>query len=462
MKDKIISMAPFFVILGIVLVWGFMQGWFSPAPASEEAPDDVAAISGTAEPAGTTTEPVPAAPPAPVETAPAASTPPVPAPTAVPTPLAAAPVVAANEAPATLWSTYHGDANLAGVAAGTLPDAPARLWRFQTSAPLFYGPVSSASMLHFVNSHGEISTVDFTGKKIWSKQLTRKSVNDDTEQNARVDGPLCCFDSTLLVGTMAGTIYAFDAATGNEKWRHEMGSPVLGSITYQPASATQPQARVYVIGQDDGALHCLSFADGTPLWKSEPIDRCDGSPAAGDGVVSFGSCASALHVVSAEDGAILKNIAIGKESQVAGGVAIRGNSVFSGTHAGELIHANLTTGEIVWTNTDCVAEVFTTPAVSTDKVIYGGMDDTVYAVERATGKNVWKFDAKGMPGSAVIVGDKVVVTANGVLYLLALADGKQLWSYEVSDEITPPSIINGMILVGGKDGSLSAFGAAQG
>ena len=94
-------------------------------------------------------------------------------------------------------------------------------------------------------------------------------------------------------------VLCFDAATGNEKWKHDMGSPVLGAITYQPASATQPQARLYVIGQEDGALHCLSFADGSPLWKSEPIDRCDGSPAAGEGVVSFGSCASAAPAVQA-------------------------------------------------------------------------------------------------------------------------------------------------------------------
>lgn len=434
MKDKLLSMAPFFVILLIILVWGSMQGWFSPTPAPEKEPDNVAAVAET----------------------------PAPAPAPVPQSIPPTPTPAPNEAPASTWSTYHGDTNLAGVARGTLPDAPSRLWRFQTNAPLFYGPVASESLLHFVTSRGELVTADFTGKKIWSKQLTRTSINDEVEQNARVDGPVSCYESTLVLGTMAGVVYAFDAATGNEKWRHDMGSPVLGAITYQPASATQPQARLYVIGQDDGALHCLSFADGSSLWKSEPIDRCDGSPAAGEGVVSFGSCASALHVVNAENGAILKNISIGQESQVAGGVAIRGDSVFSGTHAGEMIHANLATGEILWSNSDCEAEVFTTPAVGVDKVIYGGMDDTVYAVDRATGKNVWKFDAKGMPGSAVIVGDKVLVTANGVLYMLSLADGKQLWSYEVSDEITSPSIINGMILVGGKDGSLSAFGPLQG
>lgn len=458
MKDKLVSMAPFFVIIAIVLIWGFMQGWFSPAKAPEAlTATPTPPVSKSAPPSAATT---PAPEPAPPAATPA--TPPAPAASAVPAPAMSPASAAAGEQPAAMWSTYHGDTNLAGVAPGVLPDTPAKLWRFQTSSPILYGPVASASLLHFVTSQGELNTVDFTGKKIWSKQLKSKSVNDEVEQNARVDAPVACFESTLILGTMSGTVYAFDAVTGEEKWRHEMGSAVLGSVTYQPASANQPQARVYVIGQDDGALHCLAFADGTPLWKGEPIERCDGSPAAGDGIVSFGSCASALHVISAENGTMLKNVPIGDDSQVAGGVAIRGTSVFSGTHSGSVIHINSSTGEILWTNTDCEAEVFTTPAVSADRVVYGGMDDTVYCVDRTTGKQVWKFDAKGMPGSAVIVGEKVVVSADGQLYILALADGKQLWSYEVSDEITAPSVINGMILVGGKDGSLSAFGTAHG
>ena len=445
MKDKLVSMAPFFVILGIVLVWGFLQGWFSPATGPEPAESAPPAVAGTAE--TTETPETAAASPGTPSTREAGaggdstqSTPP--------------------EGAAATWSTYHGDANLAGVAAAILPDTPARLWRFQTNAPILYGPVASEKLLHFTTSQGEVVAVDFTGKKSWSKQLTRTSINDNAEQPARVDGPVSCFDSTVLLGTMAGVVYALDAATGDEKWRRDIGSAILGAVTYLPASDTRPNARVYVIGQDDGALHCLAFDDGAPIWTSEPIDRCDGSPAAGENIITFGSCASALHVVNATDGTILQNVTVGDDSQIAGGVAVRGNAVFTGSHSGHVFQADIAEGKVVWTNEGTGAEVFTTPAVGADRVVYGSMDDFVYCLDRASGQEIWKWDSSGLPTSPVIAGDKVVVGSDGVLYMLSLASGDVLWRFEVSDEISSPSIINNMIVVGGKDGSLSAFGAA--
>ncbi len=448
MKDKLISMAPFFVILALVLGWGVMQGWFTsaPLPESPESPESrLAAVAETTPPESAPKENAPETaetpPPATQESAPATPPP-------------------ADEPTAQRWSTYHGDTQLAGVIDVALPDAPSRIWRFQANSAIYHGPVASESLVHFVTGKGEVFGVDFKGVKAWSRQLTRLSPVDQTEKPARVDGPVSCFDETVFVGTMAGTLHALNAATGEEKWQTDIDSTILGAATMQPASGDQP-ARVYVIGQDDGALHCLNMNDGTPLWKSEPIDRCDGSPSSGAGVLAFGSCASALHVISADSGDILHNISLGDDDQVAGGVAFRGSSLFSGSHSGELFHADTKTGEIVWSNTDAESEIFTTPAVSPTHVIFGSMDDNFYALDRANGQLRWKFAARGLTMSPVIAQDKVVVGAGGVLSLLALETGEELWSFEVSDEISSPSIIEGMILVGSDDGSLSAFGTPE-
>lgn len=445
MKDKLVSMAPFFVIVTVVLGWGIMQGWFSSDPLPESPEPGIAAVSETTPPE-----------PDPEENTPEATT----APTLAPQENAPATPPPADEPTAQRWSTYHGDTQLAGVVDVALPAAPSRLWRFQANGAIYHGPVASEKLLHFVTSKGEVFGVDFKGVKAWSKQLTRTSPVDQSQKNARVDGPVSCFDETVFVGTMAGTLYALNAETGEERWSTDIDSTILGAPTMQPAAGSLP-ARIYVIGQDDGALHCLNMNDGTPLWKSEPIDRCDGSPSSGAGVLAFGSCASALHVISADSGEILHNISLGDDDQVAGGVAFRGDSIFSGSHSGELFHANANTGAIVWSNTDAESEVFTTPAVSPTHVIFGSMDDNFYALDRADGTLRWKFAARGLTMSPVIAQDKVVVGAGGILALLALDSGEELWSFEVSDEISSPSIIQGMIIVGSDDGSLSAFGTPE-
>jgi outer membrane protein assembly factor BamB len=60
----------------------------------------------------------------------------------------------------------------------------------------------------------------------------------------------------------------------------------------------------------------------------------------------------------------------------------------------------------------------------------------------------------------VICGDKVVVGSDdGRLYVLALADGRQIWSYELGDAVaSSPAVLGGLIVVGCADGYVYAFG----
>ena len=58
----------------------------------------------------------------------------------------------------------------------------------------------------------------------------------------------------------------------------------------------------------------------------------------------------------------------------------------------------------------------------------------------------------------IIAGDAVIASIDGTLVIMNLSDGKERWRYEISDEITSPAIVNGMILVGTDEGQVLAFG----
>ena len=147
-----------------------------------------------------------------------------------------------------------------------------------------------------------------------------------------------------------------------------------------------------------------------------------------------------------------------QEAQIAGGVVLIGDTVFSASRSGKFIHANVRTGEMIWTNADCEGEAFSTPAVGAEHVVFGANDGVLYALDRKTGALKWKQKLGDTPSSPVIARDKVVVSADGELRLMQLADGATLWSFPVSDEITSPGIAGALVVVGADDGTVRAFG----
>jgi eukaryotic-like serine/threonine-protein kinase len=423
MKARLKSLAPFLVIALVFLCWIVATTKHALEPEQETPP----------------AEPGPVATPQEPETA---SLPAVPRP---------------EELYGGPWSTYHGDSSLTGAVSTHLPEAPQRLWVFETDGALYTTPVASARHIHCATTKGTVYAVDTQGNEVWSKQLIRKTNEDGTDLMESFDAPIACFDETLYAGSAYDNLYALDAETGETRWTYDVGSPLLGTANLHRSGSTR---QLVIIGQAEGTLHSLDPATGTPIWQTEGIDRCDGSPSVGDNTIVFGSCAAALHVFDASDGDLAHNIEIDDESQVAGGVAIVGDSVFSGSYSGALIHADASTGKIVWSNLDSKDEVFTTPAVAGGWVVFTSLDGGLYALDRATGRQLWRYETGGEPTSPVIALDKVVVGADGTLYLLELQTGKVLWSYEVSDFITAPAIIDGMIVVGSEDGTVTAFGAA--
>ncbi len=373
---------------------------------------------------------------------------------------AAETLVAPKTNPEVSWNTYHGAFSLSGVADTSLPDELTPAWRFLAGAPVISTPVAGGGRIYFVNTQGTIFAVNPEGVEIWSTTMPREAVDQWSAKQHQIDAPLTYFRETLLAGSLDGILFALEAGSGAVKWQADLDGTILGAANLAlvvPREGGAPVARVYVIEQGSGVLHCLDFETGQAVWQSTGVERCDGSPGIGGGTVVFGSCAAALHVFSAETGERLRDIAVGDESQVAGGVAVLGEELYSGSRSGLVLRAAASTGAVVWRHTDCVAEVFTTPAVNDDRVIFGCAEGDIHALARESGKPAWTVQTGGAATSPVIAGDRVVAGSRGTLLLLRLDDGQKLWSHDVSDEITAPAVVGGLVIVGCDDGTVAAF-----
>ncbi|MBX7256988.1 MAG: PQQ-binding-like beta-propeller repeat protein [Candidatus Hydrogenedentes bacterium] len=361
---------------------------------------------------------------------------------------------------APLWPTYHGPASLCGYADVSIADTLEPRWRAELGAEVSKTPVADNERIYAANSNGEIHALDFSGKPIWTRALTETLVEGKPPSAASIDAPLALFESTLIACSSGGTVFALDPATGETRWESNAHVPLLGSpnLAILDTSEANPR-RLLLIDQAQGSLHALDFDTGKPIWKSKGIARCDGSPAATAEVVIFGSCNAALHFFSTKDGSLVREVDMGTDCEIAGGVALSGDSAYSGSRCGKFVQVNVRTGAIVWENTECEGEAMETPAVSESSVAFTANDGCVYLLERASGKLKWRTKLEDTPSSPVLVRNKVVVSADGKLHVLALEDGRVLWSYEVSDEISSPAIVGELVVVGCDDGSVAAFGS---
>ncbi len=73
---------------------------------------------------------------------------------------------------------------------------------------------------------------------------------------------------------------------------------------------------------------------------------------------------------------------------------------------------------------------------------------------------LWTFATRAkVDSSPVVCGDKVIVgSEDGRLYIVSLAEGKEIWSYEIGQGITAsPAVANGNIVIGSMDGNVYAF-----
>jgi outer membrane protein assembly factor BamB len=95
------------------------------------------------------------------------------------------------------------------------------------------------------------------------------------------------------------------------------------------------------------------------------------------------------------------------------------------------------------------------------KVILGGRDKMVHAIDARTGKGVWTFTTRSRVESSPAAADgRVYIGSNdGRFYVLEAATGKKLWEYEAGAALSSsPAIGQGKVVIASQDGRVFCFG----
>jgi outer membrane protein assembly factor BamB len=230
-------------------------------------------------------------------------------------------------------------------------------------------------------------------------------------------------DGTVFVGSANGTLYAIDAATGQEKWRFATG----GRIRSTPKVH---QKRVY-FGSWDQHLYALDVDSGKQVWRFDTGGIVQASPAFGDGRVYIGSRNPRVFALDAATGEKVWEFEHTDGSWVeSSGIYADGILYVGSSDALTLFAFDGATGEVKW-KYRTGGWSWCTPSISGETIYIGAisafpyyfegvaLERGLHAVDLKTGKARWVVPTERLPGfvtggvfsTPLIVGGKVIAGA---------------------------------------------------
>jgi outer membrane protein assembly factor BamB len=346
------------------------------------------------------------------------------------------------------WPQFRGDAQLTGVASGTLPDKLALKWTYETGDIIESSAAIVDGTVYVGAGTGDLLAIDLeTGKLRW-KYSTGSQIGESSPAvgNGRV-----------FVGDLAGIVHAVDAKSGTRAWTFKTG----GEVKSSPVLVNG----LVLVGSYDTHLYALQEKDGGVRWKLQTNGPVHATAAVQNGVIYLGGCDERFRAVRVADGKVLFELPLG--GYTGASPAIGAERAFVGTFNQDVVAFDLRAKRALWRFRDPEREFpyYSSAALlrrGTDTiVVVGGRDKRVHAIDAKSGKAAWTFITRArVDSSPAIAGGRVYVgSSDGKLYALDGATGQKQWEFDAGDAITAsPAIAGGRLVVGAQDGRIYCFG----
>ncbi len=194
---------------------------------------------------------------------------------------------------------------------------------------------------------------------VWRKELYRELTGPRAE--------VIVADGLAFMGTYGGTMYAWDATTGEEQWKFKTGGPIGHSPMWRDG--------VLYFGSMDRRLYAVRTKTSEKLWSFEADEGFWSSP------------------------------------------VVVGDLVMCGARDGLFYAVNADSGELAW-KYKTGDRILTPASVTPDgkRLVFGSEDMYVYCVDPSSGKELWK--SRKLHGLSLrdyaptIVGELAIVGTN--------------------------------------------------
>ncbi len=377
--------------------------------------------------ASSTRSPVPAAPSA--------------APSATRRAAVARPAVAGSAASNVVWTTYKGNAQRTGASNIRIKLPLGLQWRYSSEADP--GPIIGSPLV--VNTSRGRSVLFNAGRNIFSLSSESGELLWAATSVSTLRAPLALVPSTsggiVLTTASNGTVQAMRASDGTKLWSFKASGP----ISVAPILVTTAKGARIILAPNNGNLVALTTSGVLDASWSLRL----GSGTAPAATPSLDKTGRRL-MISGRDG-YLYIIDI-KGMRVLQAVNLAAESPMSAIDTGSLIvtgAGNTALGiradnnSVAW-RVPVADETLLSVSMSNDTAYFATNRGTVMAVRTKDGQQVWKSSVgrTTLSGAPLVLPDTVIVGGrDSILYAMDKTTGKVVWRYRVDTErtvIAPP------------------------
>ena len=302
------------------------------------------------------------------------------------------------------------------------------------------------------------------GNERWAADIGAKN----TQLTANVvSSPAVSPDGgTVYIGSLDGTVFAFDATTGVQLWKFETdgagveSSPVVssdGKVVYISSTG----------GAKAGALYALDAQKGTKLWDDGDGEGSSSPALSPDGKTVYvgNTRRKALVAFDAAQGNELWFRPLGGRVRSSPTVSKDGKRLYIGADDENVYAFDAALGIIIWKSLLFIGPLQSSPALSNDgKNLYiGSPGGGLYRLTAKTGKATAVFLTKGAVNSspALTIDGRVVYigSASKGAFAIETSTMQARWVFGTGGSVfSSPAIgSDGVIYIGSDDGRVYAI-----